>query len=96
LRFEWDTVKAHENVRKHRDSFSEACLVFADPSILSLPDPDHSAEEDRWISLGVGLPGRLLAVVHVYRKRNGDEVVRIISARRATTRERQTYRERSL
>jgi uncharacterized protein len=95
LRFEWDPDKAETNIRKHGVSFSESCLVFADPFVLSFPDPDHSGDEDRWISLGVGGPGKLLIVVHTYRKRNGDEIVQIITARRATVRERRQYRKRT-
>ena len=95
MRFKWDPVKAKLNSRKHGVCFSDACLVFQDPLVLSLPDLVHSIEEERWVSLGAAGPARLLVVVHTYRMREGEEVVRIISARSATTTERRHYRERT-
>ena len=94
MKFEWDLGKAETNIRKHGVAFSEASLIFADVFVLSVPDPDHSGDEDRWLSMGIGGSGKLLTVVHTFRKRNGDETVRIISARKATSREQAQYRKR--
>ena len=92
LRFEWDPRKDAENRRKHGLSFDEAQTVFADEHALLLDDPDHSATEDRFILLGLSAAFRVLVVVHGYRDR--DDTIRIISARKATKRERQRYDER--
>ena len=89
LRFEWDPRKAAANLRKHGVSFSEAQTVFADEHGLIIDDPEHSAEEDRFILLGVSAPSRLLVVVHCYRA--SDSVIRVISARKADRTERQQY-----
>ena len=87
LTFEWDEKKAKRNVRKHKVSFEEASTVFADPLSLTIPDPLHSEEEDRFVTMGMSIKGRLLVVVHTER---GD-TIRIISARLATPRERRDY-----
>ena len=89
LRFEWDPRKAAANLRKHGVSFSEAETVFADEHGLIIDDPEHSAEEDRFILLGVSATSRLLIVVHCYRA--SDSIVRVISARKADRIERQQY-----
>ena len=91
-RFEWDPRKDAENRRKHGLSFDEAQTVFADEHALLLDDPDHSAMQDRFILLGLSAGFRVLVVVHGYRDR--DDTIRIISARKATKRERQRYDER--
>jgi len=91
LRFEWDPRKAASNKAKHGVSFEEASRVFADELALFMADPEHSDEEDRFILLGLSSQVRLLVVVHAHREDDG--VVRIISARRANTRERTQYRE---
>ena len=62
---EWDDAKASENRRKHRISFSEAVTVFNDPLALTIPDPDHSSSEHRFITMGESVTGRLLVVCHV-------------------------------
>jgi uncharacterized protein len=85
--FEWDDEKALENLRKHGISFSEASTVFADPLSRTIPDPSHSEAEERLIILGESGLQHTLVVVHTYR----GEVIRIISARNATTRERKDY-----
>ncbi|MFN2509671.1 MAG: BrnT family toxin [Chthoniobacterales bacterium] len=90
LTFEWDSRKAPSNVRKHRVSFAEASLVFADPSSLTIFDPEHSAGENRFVTIGRALTGKLLVVVHTDRADN----IRIISARQASRRERKVYGER--
>ena len=89
LSFEWDDSKARLNVAKHGVSFEEATAVFADPMSLTIPDPAHSQVEDRFIILGQPHRQRLLVVVHTER---GDSI-RIISARRASRRERKNYEE---
>ena len=91
LEFEWDANKARLNRLKHRVPFEEASSVFADPLSLSVDDPMHSTgKEERCVTLGRSTLGRLLVVVHCDR---GDRI-RIISARKATPRERGTYEER--
>ena len=89
LSFEWDDNKAKSNLAKHAVSFEEASTVFADPLSLTIPDPAHSQTEERSIILGTSHQGKLLVVVHTER---GDNI-RIISARRATRRERKNYEE---
>ena len=89
LIFEWDKRKAATNLKKHGVSFAEAASTFGDTLSLTIPDPDHSDEEDRFVLLGVSQRGRMLAVPHTPR---GD-CIRIISARLATRRERKTYEE---
>jgi uncharacterized protein len=92
LRFEWDPQKAASNRRKHGVSFEEARSVFADENGLLIDDPDHSDEEDRFILLGVSSTARVLVVCHCYR--GADDIIRIISARRATSSEREQYTAR--
>ena len=92
LRFEWDPRKDAANQRKHGISFEEARSIFADEHALLVDDPDHSAAEDRFILLGLSARFRVLVVVHAYRA--GDDVIRIISARRATRPERTRCEER--
>ena len=88
-RFEWDPRKDAENQRKHGVSFEEARTVFADEYALLLDDPDHSRGEERFILLGLSARFRVLVVVHAYRE--SEDTIRIISARKATRRERQQY-----
>jgi hypothetical protein len=87
MRFEWDPEKARRNVAKHGVSFEEAATAFGDPLSLTILDPDHSEEEDRFILLGQTYAGRLVVVVHTDRGEN----IRVISARLATRRERKAY-----
>ncbi len=89
MEFEWDPGKAGSNLAKHGVSFDEAETVFADPLFVIFTDPDHSADENRLIIMGESSHGRLMVVA--YAERN--EAVRLISARRATRRERKTYEE---
>jgi uncharacterized DUF497 family protein len=63
LSFEWDEVKAEANRKKHQVSFDEAATVFADPFAITIPDPDHSADEQRFVDLGTSDRGRLLVVI---------------------------------
>ena len=85
LRFEWDPAKSDANRRKHGVTFDEAATVFLDEHALLIADPDHSDSEDRFILLGVSVALRILVVCHCDRA-DGD-VIRIISARKATTAE---------
>jgi uncharacterized protein len=87
LGFEWDEIKARENLRKHRVRFEEAKTIFNDPMLLTFPDTEHSMEEHRSISIGLSIKHALLLVVHTERSAN----VRIISARKATAEEQRTY-----
>jgi len=89
LRFSWDPAKAASNLRKHRISFAEGATAFGDPLSITVPDPDHSAGEQRYVLIGFTERGRLVVVAHVER---GDEI-RIINARFPTRRERKTYEE---
>lgn len=93
-KFDWDPRKASANARKHRITFRQAATVFRDPLHLSIYDEEHSADEDRWITLGIGGGGRLLVVIHTFEPIDSENVsVRIISARKATTSEKAQYRE---
>lgn len=94
MQFLWDTEKEKANKRKHGIAFSEACYVFADKSMLTLYDEEHSGEEDRWTTIGQTPDNHILVVVHTYRKVKGAEAVRIISARKATKHEAKQYLER--
>jgi uncharacterized protein len=89
MEFEWDDKKASGNLRKHGVEFSEASTVFRDILSSTFPDPDHSIEEDRYITIGQSDLGRVLIVSHTDR----EERIRIISARTATRRERKAYEE---
>jgi uncharacterized DUF497 family protein len=92
LSFEWDERKNRANQKKHGISFEEAQSVFFDEQALQYDDPGHSGGEDRFLLLGHSLTLRVLVVCHCFRE-NGS-VIRIISARRATTSERAVYRRR--
>ena len=92
LTFEWDKRKSVSNKKKHGISFEEAQTVFVDENALLIHDPDHSGEEDRFILLGLSAKDRFLVVCHCYRK--SDEIIRIISARKATKKEQKQYWER--
>jgi uncharacterized DUF497 family protein len=87
--FEWDPRKAESNQRKHQVSFSEAATVFGDDFAITIPDPDHSESEDRYITIGWSHRRRLLMVAHTDRGSR----IRIISARELTKTERQAYEE---
>jgi hypothetical protein len=89
LVFRWDANKADTNLRKHRVSFEEAVTVFGDALSLTIEDPDRPGGEERLATMGHSIRDRLLVVVHA----EGRGTIRIISARRATRHERQTYEE---
>ena len=90
IRFDWDKEKSKLNHRKHGISFEEAQTVFYDEHALEFFDPDHSDREDRFIMLGLSFKLRLLVVCHCVRE--GQSIIRIISARRATRYEAKSYR----
>jgi uncharacterized DUF497 family protein len=90
--FEWDAAKAEANLEKHGVSFEEARTVFGDAYALHVYDGSHSWDEDRFIIVGRSERERLLFVVYVERT---EVTLRLISARRATLRERRTYEEKS-
>jgi uncharacterized protein len=87
MEFEWDPDKADRNLGKHGVSFHEAATVFDDPLAMTYFDPDHSEEEERFLTFGHSGNGRLLVVSHTDR----EDRTRIISARQATRKERQAY-----
>ena len=89
LRFEWDVRKAAANLRKHGVAFDEAKSVFVDEHAKLIDDPDHSEDEDRFVLLGLSSALRLLLVCHCHRSEGN--VIRIISARKANTRESRSY-----
>ena len=89
MEFKWDPQKAAKNLRKHKVSFKEAATVFSDPLSATVPDPDHSEEEDRYIIVGMSNRLRLLIVSFA---EEGDDI-RIISARELTRGERKAYEE---
>ena len=89
--FEWDARKAAVNRTKHGISFEEAATVFSDPDALDGPDLGHSDRESRLLRLGRAVTGRVLIVAYTVRRRDDDESIRIISARRASRRERAAY-----
>jgi len=90
LIFEWDSNKDIANQRKHNISFDEAKSVFSDPYGRLILDPDHTADEDRFVILGNSIHSRLLVVCHCIRT---NESIRIISARKADRQERNIYEE---
>ena len=88
MRFEWDRLKDEENRTKHGVSFEKASSVFADPLAATIPDPDHSQTEMRFLTMGLSSTGRLVVVSHT---EEDDDLFRIIGAREATSHERKAY-----
>ncbi len=89
LGFEWDSKKAAANEKKHGVSFDEARTVFFDENAKLIDDPDHSAEEDRFVLLGLSSSLKVMLVCHCYREEGN--VIRIISARKASSHESKQY-----
>ena len=87
LTFEWDEEKARRNEAKHGVTFEEAKTIFNDPFAITIPDPDHSDEEDRWLDIGLSAQGRLLVVWYTERGKR----MRIIGSRKTTKAEERTY-----
>ena len=85
--FEWDEKKEKSNLKKHGVAFDEGVTVFLDPFSVTIPDPDHSMQEQRYIDIGTSEKGRVLVVVYTERGAN----IRIISCRKATSSEREFY-----
>ena len=89
IKFEWEASKAASNVQKHGITFEEARTVFFDERARLINDPDHSESEDRFILLGFSSSLRVIVVCHCYRSEGN--VIRIISARKATATEKKVY-----
>lgn len=94
MKFEWDAKKDKANLQKHNVSFLEVCYIFADKYLLTVFDDEHSVHEERWITMGQSINGKILVVVHSYRGIKDSEIIRIISARKATRKEEKQYFER--
>ena len=94
IKFDWDESKAKSNLIKHKVSFEEAQSVFDDDEARLIFDPDHSENEDRFILLGLSCSLKVLVVVHCYK--DEDNVIRLISARKATKHEEKNYKENLL
>jgi len=90
LGFEWDVVKSNRNYKKHGIKFDEARTVFNDPLAITIADPEHSDEEDRYIDIGLSVEERIIVVWYTEREEN----IRIVGCRRANRIERKTYEER--
>ena len=90
MKIVWDEKKNKINIKDHKVSFEEAETVFYDPNARVIHDPDHSIEEDRFIIIGISKLLKLLVVCHCYKEK--DEVIRIISARKATKNETKNYK----
>jgi len=89
IEFEWDEKKAQLNFEKHKVSFEESVTVFYDPLLATMLDPDHSEDEQRYITIGQSVKGRILTISYTERQNR----TRIISCRKATSREKKTYEE---
>ncbi len=89
MQFEWDEEKAEINLKKHKVDFQEAKSVFGNPFSITIDDPDHSKEEQRFIDIGISASGKLLVIVYTERENK----IRIISCRKATPAERRKYEE---
>ena len=90
--FEWDPIKARENLRRHRISFERAADVFLDRWAISAFDQEHSEDEERWVTIGKDIEGRPLVLVHTFLEVSAEECkIRIISARKATKPETRQY-----
>ncbi len=92
--FDWDPNKARKNLKKHGVSFERAAEIFLDPSVMSILDKEHSDQEERWVTLGKDSNGIALVIVHTFREISVSQWnIRIISARKATKREKKQYEE---
>jgi hypothetical protein len=91
LTFEWNEVKAKANFKKHKVKFEEGKTIFNDPFLFTFPDSKHSGNEERYINIGLSANGRVIILTHTERQGK----IRIISCRKATTRERRFYEEGS-
>ena len=92
--FEWDPDKAKRNSLKHDIKFEDAASVFKDENAISIYDEEHSLDEDRWVTIGIDAKTRFLVVVHTFITINNHHYnIRIISARKATKKEQNTYQK---
>nr|CBX28060.1 hypothetical protein N47_G33840 [uncultured Desulfobacterium sp.]CBX28113.1 hypothetical protein N47_G34370 [uncultured Desulfobacterium sp.] len=89
MKIEWDPVKAVGNLKKHGVSFEEAATALSDPMAVTGPDPDHSIYEERYVTFGISERRQVVVVSHT----EGEETIRIISARKASKGERELYEE---
>jgi hypothetical protein len=89
MEFEWDRNKAASNLKKHGISFPEAATVFGDPLSITFPDPEHSIDESRYITIGLSINRKIIILAHADRENR----IRIISTRLATRKERRFYEE---
>ena len=89
MKFQWDPAKARSNLQKHQVDFEEASTIFDDPQFITFLDEEHSADEERYITIGLSNKSRLLMVAHTER----DDTIRIISARKVTKNEEKFYQE---
>ena len=93
--FDWDPVKARQNLQKHGISFERAARIFLDPFAISIFDEPHSENEDRWVTIGAEANEVILIVIHTFRNVDAEvSLVRNISARKATREEARQYYER--
>jgi len=91
---EWDPIKAMENVKKHRISFDRAAEIILDPLAVSIPEEEHSEDEERWVSIGKDRRGSVLVLIHTFLEVSTEECrIRLISARKANKRETKLYEE---
>ena len=91
ISFEWDEFKSKLNEQKHGITFQEAATVFQDDEALMIPDTEHSDDEERFLILGISALANMLVVCHCYR--GNDDIIRIISARKATKHEQRAYQD---
>jgi len=92
--FEWDVNKARTNLSKHKISFEGATSVFRDERAISISDEEHSDDEERWLTIGIDEVTRTLVVIHTYISVDENNCnIRLISARKATKKEQQIYKE---
>jgi uncharacterized DUF497 family protein len=92
--FDWDPATAASNHRKHGVAFEDAMVIFEDPLLLTIFDPDHSDTEERWIYIGLTRNGQLILAVHTYAEaEDANTAIRIISARRPTKNETRQYQQ---
>lgn len=93
MKFEWDNNKNEKNQAKHGISFEEACQIFEDPLHIAILDKRYSYYEERWISIGKMKNEETVVAANLYYDIEGNEIIRIISARYATINERRQYEE---
>jgi len=92
LKFDWDPIKNNLNIKKHRVDFREAKTVFYDPNMVRIDDEEHSSDtEERFLVIGLNRKEMELTVCHCFK--NGNDIIRIISARHATNTEKEIYNE---